>query len=80
MGAELFFFKIEGSGWQPYKGGTVPAYLNDVSGSGVGEIGLKILESTDLTGMSGAQFLVGFGTSAEEMVTAGRYRVMYRVP
>ena len=29
---------------------------------------------------SGAQFYVGYGTSADEMIAAGRYRILYQVP
>jgi len=30
--------------------------------------------------MNGAQFYVGYGTSADEMVAAARYGIMYQVP
>ena len=39
-----------------------------------------VLRRTDLGGMSWAQFLDGYGTSAEEMLRAQRYRAMYQVP
>jgi hypothetical protein len=30
--------------------------------------------------MSGAQFHVGYGTRADEMLAAARYRILYQVP
>jgi hypothetical protein len=43
-------------------------------------IALDILANTDLSRMSGAQFYVGYGASADEMIAAARYRIMYQVP
>jgi len=56
------------------------AYLSNVAASQVDANVLNILAGTDLSGMSGAQFYVGYGTTAEEMMAAERYRIMYQVP
>ena len=54
--------------------------LADVDGAQTTPIALDVLQRTDLGGMSGAQFVDGYGTSAEEMLRAQRYRAMYQVP
>ncbi len=78
--ADTFFLKTSTAVWQAYTGGTLPVYLSNVDISQVDATVLNILASTDLSGLSGAQFYVGYGTSAEEMLAAGRYRIVYQVP
>lgn len=41
---------------------------------------IRGMRITDLSRLSGALFIVGYGTSAEEMIAAGRFRLMYQVP
>lgn len=40
----------------------------------------QILTDTDLTGLEGVSIYVGYGLTADEMVQAGRYRLIYKVP
>ena len=58
----------------------MPVYLSNVAASQVNSIAMEILANTDLSRMSGAQFYAGYGTTAGEMVAAGRYRIVYQVP
>jgi len=58
----------------------LPAYLSNVASTQVNSIAMGILANTDLSRLSGAQFYIGYGTTPEEMLAAGRYRVMYQVP
>ena len=51
-----------------------------MAASQVDAIALEVLQNTDLTNMSGAQFYVGSGTSAEEMIANARYRILYQGP
>ena len=80
VGADTLFFKNAAANWETYGGGTLPVYISNVAASEVDSIAMDILANTDLSRMSGAQFYVGYGTTAEEMVAAGRYRVVYQVP
>ena len=80
MGTDTLYFKNASANWESYGGGLLPAYLSNVASTQVNSIALDILANTDLSRMSGAQFFVGYGTSADEMVAAGRYRIMYQVP
>lgn len=74
------FFKTSSAAWQAYAGGAVPAYLSGVTRSQIDSIAIDILANTDLSRLSGAMFAVGYGTSVEEMIAAGRFRIMYQVP
>ena len=73
------YVKDSASTWSAYGGSAMPAYLRDVAASQVNSIALDILANTDLSGMTGAQFYVGYGTSGGEMMAAQRYRLMYVV-
>jgi hypothetical protein len=41
---------------------------------------VNILESADLSLLGGTTLYLGYGTSADEMLAAGRYRDIYKVP
>lgn len=40
----------------------------------------QILEDTDLSALAGAQIHLGFGVSADEMLSSGRFRTIFTVP
>ena len=65
---------------QPCGGAEERPCRANVNISRVGDIALSILDGTDLSGASGAQFFVGYGTSADEMISAGGFRITYQVP
>ena len=78
--ADTLFFKNAAANWEAYGGGAMPAYLSNVASTQVNSIAMDILTNTDLSRLSGGQLYVGYGTSAEEMIAAGRFRLMYQVP
>lgn len=78
--ADTLFFKNAAANWEAYGGGAMPAYLSNVASTQVNSISMDIVANTDLSRLSGAQLYVGYGTSAEEMIAAGRFRLMYQVP
>ncbi len=80
VSANTFFFKSSAAIWRTYTGGALPVFLSGVADNQVDRNVLNILASTDLTGLSGAQFYVGYGTSDSEMQAAGRYRIVFQVP
>ena len=80
VASETIFLKNATDQWQSYDGTNLAPYLANVDGAQTTAIALDVLQQTDLTGMSGAQFLVGYGLDAEEMLRAQRYRAMYQVP
>lgn len=73
------FLKTLLAGWQPYLGGPLAEYLRGVSESSDKKIVVDILTSTDISALIGTKFLLGYGTDSDEMIRAGRYRVVYEV-
>jgi alpha-tubulin suppressor-like RCC1 family protein len=80
VGVDTLFFKNAAANWEAWGSGTMPAYLSNVAGTQVNSIAMDILANTDLSRLSGARFYVGYGNTPEEMIAAGRYRIMYQVP
>ena len=76
---DRFFFRTPG-GWQPFESGEFPAYGPAQGADAAQMVAISLIENTDLSRLSGAQFYVGYGRSAQEMIEAGRYRLVYRVP
>ena len=74
----LVFVHAGASSWGQYVGGPLAAYLSNVSASNDALL-IDILESTDLSTALGTRFLVGYGTSSDEMLANSRYRLVYEV-
>lgn len=73
------YLKTRLASWQPYLGGPITEYLRGVTQSSDQKIVVDILTSTDISSLVGTQFLLGYGADANEMLAAGRYRVVYEV-
>lgn len=73
------FMKTALSSWQPYLGGPMTEYLNGVASSNDNKVLIDVLTDSDLSMLIGAQLLVGYGVDSNEMISAGRYRVVYQV-
>lgn len=41
---------------------------------------IEVVQDTDLTLLKGTEIFVGYGITDEEMLLAGRYRAIYRIP
>jgi alpha-tubulin suppressor-like RCC1 family protein len=65
---------------QQISSGTLSAFLRNAQVSSATALFLNILQNVDLTGLPGAQIIVGYGTNAQEMLSAGRYRSIFSVP
>ncbi len=70
----------ESPGWGPFVGFPIGEYLRGVAANSDAVLLIDILDSTDLSTAVGTRFFVGYGTSAEEMLSAGRVRLVYEVP
>ena len=70
--------QLTASGWQLVSNGQLLPYATGVLGDQISA--QTILNGTDATNVKGAQFCVGYGASADEMVTAGRMRIVATVP
>jgi hypothetical protein len=58
----------------------IAAFLSGVAqGAATGTVVINILQGLDVTGLVGTEFYLGYGTSDTEMLTAGRYRGVYKV-
>ena len=66
-----------GSSWIAFDGKTIPSYS---SGPLPSQTSITILTGQDVSGLGGLNFLAGYGDSAQEMVTAGRYKAFYTIP
>ncbi len=75
MGSTLFLHN--GSTWGVYGSGEMPAYATASTNS---YINIPILASTDATGLAGVVVYLGYGSNANEMLSAGRFRQVYVVP
>jgi alpha-tubulin suppressor-like RCC1 family protein len=80
VNVDTLYVKRSDKSWGAYTGGTLLPYLSGVSANTLDLVRADILDSTDLSAMSGAQLIIGYGKSSDEMLAAGRYRVMYSVP
>ena len=67
------------SGWGPFAGFPIGEYLRNLVANSDQVLLIDILESTDLSTAVGTRFYVGYGISSEEMLTTGRFRLVYEV-
>ena len=70
--------QLTASGWQPVVNGQLIPYATGVLGDQLAA--QTILNGTDTTNLLGAEFCVGYGTSADEMTYAGRMRAVATIP
>jgi alpha-tubulin suppressor-like RCC1 family protein len=66
------------SGWQPVVNGQLIPYASGVLGDQLAA--QTILNGTDTTNLKGAQFCLGYGTSAADMSAAGTMRTVATIP
>ena len=71
--------KTRVASWQQYVGGPLGEYLRGVSENGTNSILVDILANDDISQLVGTQFLIGYGLDDNEMLSAGRYRLVYEV-
>ena len=70
--------QLTSSGWQLVVNGQLIPYASGVLGDQLAA--QTILNGTDTTHLMGAQFCVGYGTSASEMIAAGNVQLIATVP
>jgi len=70
--------QLTSSGWQLVSDGQLIPYASGVLGDQLAT--QTILSTTDTTNLKGAEFCLGYGTSAEEMTSAGRMRAVATIP
>ncbi len=73
------FLKTRVASWQQYVGGPLGEYLRGVSENSTNAILVDILANDDISQLVGTQFLIGYGLDDNEMLSAGRYRLVYEV-
>ncbi len=66
------------SGWAQVENGKLTTYVSGV----LGDLNSSqtILNNTDTTQLPGAQFCLGYGTTAEEMIAAGNLQLVASIP
>jgi alpha-tubulin suppressor-like RCC1 family protein len=70
--------QLTSTGWKAVINGQLIPYVSGVLGEQTAA--QSILDNTDATALVGAEFCVGYGSSADEMVGAGRMRVVATIP
>jgi alpha-tubulin suppressor-like RCC1 family protein len=66
------------TGWQQVVNGQLLPYASGVLGDQLAA--QTLLSNTDTTDLKGAQFCLGYGTSADEMTAAGRMKTVVTIP
>jgi hypothetical protein len=74
----LVLIQLTSEGWKQVVNGQLIPYASGVLGDQLAA--QNILTNTNTSNLSGAQFCVGYGTSAEEMNEAGRMQLVATVP
>jgi len=70
--------QLTATGWQQVLGGTLIPFASGVLGK---QLSVQpILNGTNTKNLQGAQYCVGYGTSAAEMIATGRMRVVATIP
>jgi alpha-tubulin suppressor-like RCC1 family protein len=70
--------QLTSSGWQPVVNGQLIAYASGVLGDQLAA--QTILNGTDTSNLKGAEFCLGYGTSADQMIAAGTMRAVATIP
>jgi streptogramin lyase len=74
----LVLIQLTSGGWKPVSNGQLIPYASGVLGDLLSA--QTILTNTNTSTLGGAQFCVGYGTSASEMSDAGRMQLVATVP
>ncbi|OYT93578.1 MAG: hypothetical protein CFE43_02295 [Burkholderiales bacterium PBB3] len=70
--------QLTGTGWQAVTNNLLIPYVSGILG---GQLSSQtILSKVDTTALKGAAFCVGYGTTAQEMLEAGRIRTVATIP
>jgi len=70
--------QLTASGWQPVVNGQLIPYASGVLGDQLAA--QTLLSNADTANLKGAQFCLGYGASADQMLAAGTMRVVATVP
>ena len=76
--SNLVLIQLTSTGWKPVTNGQLIPYSTGVLGDQLAA--QTILTNTNTSTIAGAQFCVGYGTSAAEMSEAGRMQLVATVP
>jgi alpha-tubulin suppressor-like RCC1 family protein len=77
-GASFALMQLTATGWQLVVNGQLIPYASGVLGDLLAA--QKILDGIDTSKLKGAEFCIGYGTSAAEMTSAGRMRSVATIP
>ncbi|MBC7617520.1 MAG: RCC1 repeat-containing protein [Candidatus Saccharibacteria bacterium] len=78
-GPSLIFLKSRVASWQSFLGFPLAEYLRGVAQDANNTILVDILTNDDISLLVGTQFLIGYGLDDAEMLSSGRFRVVYVV-
>ncbi len=76
--SEFVLVQLTASGWQLVVNGQLIPYASGVLGDQLAS--QTILNGTDTTNLIGAQFCVGYGTDATDMIAAGNVQLIETIP
>ena len=75
----ISWFQLTSSGAWGALGSPMAAYREGLAQSAVDRIEITILQDANVTALLGTEVYIGYGTSDTEMLTASRYRGVYKV-
>ncbi|OYU29566.1 MAG: RCC1 repeat-containing protein [Burkholderiales bacterium PBB2] len=75
----FIFLKSRTASWQSFAGFPLAEYLRGVSQDANNSILVDILTNDDISLLVGTKFLIGYGLDDQEMLAAGRFRLVYEV-
>jgi alpha-tubulin suppressor-like RCC1 family protein len=76
--SSFVMLQLTATGWQQVFNGQLVPYASGVLGDQLAA--QTILDGADTTNLKGAQYCLGYGTSAEEMIATGRMRTVATIP
>ena len=76
--AGFTLMQLTPTGWQTVSSGQLIPYASGVLGDQLAA--QTILNNTDTTALKGAEFCVGYGTSAQDMLSSGNIRAVATIP
>ena len=56
----------------------IAAYMEGLAQNATNSVTISIVQGMDISQLTGTEIYVGYGTTSEEMLAAGRYRGVYR--
>jgi len=79
-GAPLYFQLDSKNAWSAFNW-PMAAFMSGVTlNSQTDQVTVQLLQNVNLSGLPGAEIIVGYGADADEMLASARFRTVFTVP